>query len=361
MNQKRVPAVPIRLDPLVPLGRVAPPHSAGNFRSFRSRSPLRLALAFRPALAIAAGLTLTAGCNLEDHGVVEPSSPPDIRAYVTGEAATNIDPTGHFILEGPQAPDDLPMINAERVRALAIAEMKTYGRFFLPQYEKEHGAPIDLKSLEAGPRILFVQTPYARVPDGYHPTLRQLFAPVYLVTFLQRGRPVITSAVSAYTTEAIIDSEGDVRLGMGGAEFFTRGIPHDTTQQAPPPRISAEHAVELAGRRTGARITRTPELVQQVYPASPTDPLWRLELDRPVQAHRGRGTQPEAVHTLYVSGGRKLLIPARAQPTASHFDAIRLGPDGRPAGREIVEVPVRPGRITLFEEVTLSPLDAPGA
>jgi hypothetical protein len=164
-----------------------------------------------------------------------------------------------------------------------------------------------------------------------------------------------------YAIEAIIDSEGDVRLGMGGAEFFTRGIPHDTTQQAPPPRISAEHAVELAGRRTGARITRTPELVQQVYPASPTDPLWRLELDRPVQAHRGRGTQPEAVQTLYVSGGRKLLIPARAQPTASHFDAIRLGPDGRPAGREIVEVPVRPGRMTLFEEVTLSPLDAPGA
>jgi hypothetical protein len=335
--------------------------SAGDIRSFGSRSPVRLALAFRRALAIAAGLTLAAGCGSEDYGVVEPSSPPDIRAYVTAEAATNIDPTGHFILEGPQAPDDLPMIDAERARALAIAEMKTYHRFFLPQYEKEHGAPIDLKSLEVDPRILFVQTPYARVPDGYHPTLRQLFAPVYLVTFLQRGRPVITSAVSAYTTEAIIDSEGHVRLGMGGAEFFTRGIPHDTTQQAPPPRISAERAVELVGRRTGARITRTPELVRQFHPESPTDPLWRLELDRPVHVRRVQGMEHEAVHTLYVSGGRKLLIPARAQPTASHFDAIRLGPDNLPVGREIVEVPVRPGRITLFEEVTLSPLDAPGA
>lgn len=51
---------------------------------------------------------------------------PDVRGWVTGEAATQLDSDGHFILPAPAPPGAEPIISEERAELLAIAFIRTF-------------------------------------------------------------------------------------------------------------------------------------------------------------------------------------------------------------------------------------------
>jgi hypothetical protein len=307
-------------------------------------------------------VALLTACNWDDTSpTAAPQTPPNILPYVTESAAQSLNAKGEFILAPARAPADLPILTPGRARELAVAEMKTFGHHFRPGYERAHGAPVDLSSLKADPEVLFVETSYERFPDGYIRTERNYFGPYYLVTFRSRGIPVVTSAVSAYAVELDVDETGRLRIGndAGGNAFATRGIPLDSTQRNPPPRISAEQAVELVGRRTGARTARTPRLAAVRYPGgftleSPTEALWQLELDREVSVRATKGTRSTRTRALFVRGDRKLLVPAEVQPTVFRVPAFRADANGFPIKPgEQVDLRILAGQPTIFEEVTL--------
>jgi len=328
------------------------PHTVACWRTLPPRNPVGALMA----------VALLTACNWDDTSpTAAPPPPPNILPYVTESAAQGLNAKGEFDLAPARAPADLPILTPGRARELAIAEMKTFGHHFRPGYERAHGAPVDLSSLKADPEVLFVQTSYERFPDGYIRTMRNYFGPFYLVTFRSRGIPVVTSAVSAYAVELDVDETG--RLlginGAGGASFVTSGIPLDSTQRNPPPRISAEQAVELVGRRTGARTARTPRLAAVRYPRSftlesPTEALWQLELDREVPVRASRGTRSVRTRTLFVRGDRTLLVPAEVQPTVFRAPAFRADANGLPIKPgEQVDLRILAGQPTIFEEVTL--------
>ncbi|HEX8246308.1 MAG TPA: hypothetical protein VF541_22585, partial [Longimicrobium sp.] len=94
---------------------------------------------------------------------------PNVTNHVTGNALAHIDAAGHFVLEAPRAPDDLPIISPERARELAAAFLRTWGESHAGVWEHQRGAPISTGTLQVASRIYFAASPHGRFPDGYHP------------------------------------------------------------------------------------------------------------------------------------------------------------------------------------------------
>jgi hypothetical protein len=276
------------------------------------------------------------------------AAPPEIHRFVTAEAAATLGADGRFALAAPAAPDDRPIISAQRAGELALASVRTWGPSLHRAWERESGRPIDLSNLRVGPRIFFARTPYGRFPDGYHPAFARTYGPYYLVTLYSGADPVLLIAVAAYNEEARIDEKGFVHRPVNsGAEFFSMGLPAQSDEFQ---LVSPEAAVEEVGRATGARVTATPELVRLGMPYHPATAVWKLTLDRdvPVQA-RGRGTA-HRVRELYVGPvrSRRLLRAVRGSARSERTGAIANTPDDR---IDPVDVPILADETVSFEAV----------
>ncbi|HEX8208889.1 MAG TPA: hypothetical protein VF584_01785 [Longimicrobium sp.] len=308
---------------------------------------------FRPSkLALFVALAFASACG--DAGITEPGSTEDVRPFVTGAASASVDAQGLFVFPTPVSPSALQILTPERARELAEAHVRTDGPNFEKDWEKERGAGIDLATLRADPRVLYVPTPFSLMPEGYHRSYTRELGPYYLVRMTSGREVVLYIAVAAYATEVAIDADGKTQrpaLGRGG-EFVVHPIARDTAQYR---MFTPEQAAILAGRMTGVRVSEIPVLVQQQKPYSPTISLWRLTLERPVRVRAAQSARSLDVSEIYIDALRssRLQIPVLNQPTSDTIFALRARPDGSliNSDPERLLIPILAGAPTHFEPV----------
>lgn len=301
-------------------------------------------------------LLLLMGCERSagpPTGIVGP--PPDIGAYVVGEAAAALTPGGTFPYAGPQRDRGETIISPERAGEQALAYVRAFSQFFHKNWEKEAGRSIHLPSLRVHPRVFYAEAPYGRFPEGpFHPAYRKVFGPVYMVTLTDGRSPVLLVGVSAYNTDVSIDDRGlVVTPQVGGSEFVSFGISNDTSIYT---HFTPERAVERVARRTGARVSSPPHLLQVSAFHHPALAVWRVPLDRAVRVRPAQGGAEKAVSELYLNGRGEYLIPAADQPRGDtqHF---LVGPPWDPRNRRTMEatVPIAPGSATEWLSVIPEP------
>jgi hypothetical protein len=302
-------------------------------------------------------LTLACAAACDGSRITEPSPPPDVRPFVTGAAAANLDAAGLFVYADPQPPDTIPMLSSSRARELAIADVRTWAPVYRSDWEQARGSAIDVNTLSADPRVYYVPTPYGAVPDGFHRSYTREFGPHYLVRMVSRSDVVLVVSVAAYATEVTIDESGQTHrppLGRGG-EFFEFPLPADTT---PFRLLSPEEAVVYVGRLTGARTKEVPQLVQLGMPYSAIASLWKLSLDRTVRVRTVDSQATRDVTELYIGPerGYRLNVAAPTQPVVHTEPAFLANPDGSSSDKmETLTVPILDGVPTEFERVTIAP------
>lgn len=287
-------------------------------------------------------------------GITGPGQIPDVRPYVTGAAAENLGDDALFVFPTPMSPSGLPIITPERARELAASDVLSFGPALIKHWEEERGRSIDISRLRPEARVFFASSPYALVPDGYHPATRRVLGPYFLVRMGTGSGPEVIEAVSAYNTDVIIKENGKLDLPeLSGMHFVTAGIPLDSPRAGHPSPLTPEHAVVLVSRLTGARVSMVPELMQIEFPHGPLYAVWKLTLEKPVRVRTAGGSRNVETTTLYLGRvqGRELLIPAAEQPVSRSVLVTRIGPGGEDLGHEMIHVPVL--RATVFEPVTV--------
>lgn len=271
---------------------------------------------------------------------------PDVKPYVTEQVAKQLTPEGRFQLALARAPDDIPIITAERARELARGYLRSWGPASVPRWAWERGGSLDPGAITPASRIYFAQTPLGRIPDDlYHPAIRRIYGPMYIVPLESGGEVVTLLCISAYSTDVEINSRGLIETPrLGGSFFFSKAV-------APNPRdprfhfvaVSPEEAVKHVAEQTGARVTEVPELVLLAgyHPASAA---WRIKLDRPARVRRialptppgvvlpAPDATPFAVSELYVANNYILTVPSNNQPPHKRIN-YPTGP-GEPRGQQ---------------------------
>jgi hypothetical protein len=301
-----------------------------------------------------AAVLLAPACG--DSGITDPGTIQDVRPYVTGTAAASLNGKGLFVFPPPASPSALQIMTPERARELAEAYVRTDGAFYKEDWEKWRGARIDLASLRADPRVLYVQSPFGLVPEGYHRSYTRELGPHYLVRMMSGREWVLYIAISAYAIEIEIDAAGKIQrppIGRGG-EFGVQPISSDTTYAQ---IFTPEQATILAGHLSRVRVSEVPVLVQQQMPYSPTISLWKVKLERPVRVHAAQSARTLDVSEVYIGPQKalRLQIPLPNQPTSDTILAFRAGPDGGLIGSnpDRLLIPILGGAPTQFEAVTV--------
>jgi len=310
---------------------------------------------FRPAtLALLVAVALAPACG--DPGITDAGTTEDVRPHVTGAAAASLDSEGLFVFPTPVSPSALEIMTPSRARELADAHVRTAGAFFKEDWEEGRGARIDLASLRAAPRVLYVPTPYGLMPEGYHRSYTRELGPHYLVRMMSGREFILYIAVAAYATEIGIDAAGNTQrppFGRGG-EFGVHPIAPDTTHYR---MFTPEQAAILAGRLTGVRVSEVPVLVQQRKPYSPTISLWKVTLERPVRVRAPQSARSLDVSEVYIGPQKafRLQIPVLNQPTSDTIFAFRARPDGSliDSDPDRLVIPILGGAPTHFEPVTV--------
>jgi hypothetical protein len=316
------------------------------------RLPVRFISArFRRFATAAVVAALLAGCrdDLTPTAVIDP--PASLREHVTGAAAQSINAQGYFEFTKPAAPSTVPILGPDHAAELAKAYVRTWRDFIRGPLEKDRGGPIPFDQLQPG-RVFFAQTPFGVVPDGFHPTYRNIYGPYYLVTMVHGREPVLIISVAAYATYEQIDERGYLKPTVrGGGEF-------DHSAIALRPRVGTgfqpnfpEQAVERIGRASGARASHVPELVRRADPVRPGDSrarfwapaqsLWRLRLDREIEVTSTiPGGRRSRVQELFVGAFDQLLIPAETQLSVQRHEARLLGDSLTIGGAGFLEIPI---------------------
>jgi hypothetical protein len=302
-------------------------------------------------------LSLNAACDRQDARATSPTAAtPNLQRFLTGSAAQNLDAHGEFMFSAASPEPGVPAITSERAGELALSFARTWGKFYERQWAEDRGGPIQLKSLEVAPRIFYAESPYGRFPDGYHPAFRRAFGPWYVVTLTSGGDPVLRVAVSAYNTDLGIDARGKlVEPLVGGNDFEAIAISQGSAGWFHP--VSPERAVAHVGLRSGARTVATPELTLRYmsqHPVNAADAVWKLSLDRAIQVRSVDKGRRAEVRTLYVGSEDRLYVPTPDQPSTHRTTALRYDAQGNPMGSAPVEVPIKRGMATDFEEVVLT-------
>jgi hypothetical protein len=289
------------------------------------------------------------GCDVQKPELTQPrASPPDISAYVTGDAARHLRAGGRFDIDNAAPDASGPTIDAARAADLALAFVRTFAHVEQRWWEEERGGGIDVSALRADPRIYLARTPYDPLPPGrLHPAYRRGFGSYYIVRLLSGQEPVLAVAVSALDTDVGIDRDGKVLLpAFGGNEFVVNGISLDATRFRP---NVPEEAVERVGARFGVRVDRTPELVLRGRGWSPLGALWKLSLEHEVSVRGKDRAFTAGTREIYVGPGGTMFVPGPRQP-ASWRGNVMVGPPF-PGPMTTVDVPVRPGVQAEFEPV----------
>lgn len=254
------------------------------------------------------------------------------------------------------APGEVPIISEERARELAWAWLQNWRAILQTPMERDHGGPIDWNSLRPG-RAFFARTPYAPVPERYHPGLRHHLGPRYVILFHDGAEPVLVVSVAAYTTEARVDERGRMLTPVQhGGEVLVSALSPSPASGFGLQVNLPEQAVAQVGRATGARTARVPELMLRgdstLFIFDPALAVWKVQLDRDVGVRRrANSTATVRVHELYVGPNGKVFIPRPTQPAEIQFVApLRRAPTEQRVYEPMTLMALPP---VLFDEVTL--------
>lgn len=278
---------------------------------------------------------------------------PRVASFVTGAAASALRPNGEFLLDRAESPDGTPIISEKRAGDLAMAYVRSFARSYHGAWSRQRGSPIDLTTLAVGPRIYFAHTPYGAFPSGFHPALRRVYGPYYLVTLESNGAPVIMMAVSAYNTDVDIDSRGQIELPrLNGMGFIHMGIPVSASRYR---LLSPEEAVSTAFESAHVRVTNPPQLVLIGHRASPLLAVWKLNLEHDVPTKVRGGNAERAIRTIMVSPRMKDRFQRadEAQPSTDAGSGPRVTADGMLGAVAPFVVTIPSGRNVKFNTVEL--------
>ena len=281
-----------------------------------------------------------------------------LQQFLTGNAAARLDANGRFLLASPESPHGVPMITPDRAKDLATAFLRTWGRSHRRIWEAQRGAPIDVGSLRASPRVYFAQTPHGPLSGVHDGAYQRPVGPWYIVHFLHGGDPVIGVAVSAYSTDLKIRNGVIVQPRDGGNYFVSRGVAAGPGDRAPYVPVSPEDAVEAVSKRTGAKVQSVPELVVRSAGWSPLRSQWRIVLDQEVEvlvrraADRTGPGERRRVRELFLGPGAVLSVPAPGQQGSIRLPVQSFsGNRESPVASVFIEVPTRPQMAVEFDQV----------
>lgn len=281
---------------------------------------------------------LLAACN--DQG----SDPPpldsgDIRTFVTAEVAQQLAPEGSFPLLPPD-PEPYPQISRERGAEIALAWARTYGRFFRPYLERDHGRRIDFDALRVVSPVWYAGAVYEPVPANVHPGYRNAFGPHYILYLGSEGEPVLGVSVAAFA-QSYVDAKGLLAdPARSGNEVIAYGVPPGWGFSMP---VSPEQAVRIVGTASGARAAEPPDLINPHRDYHPYHAKWKVSLERPVAVRTRAGGGTRTTREIYVGSRGELLVPRTVQPNEGGRLLLENG--GQHDLRRRVERPV------LFEAV----------
>jgi hypothetical protein len=263
-----------------------------------------------------------AACTDAGRAPTQIGAPIDVRAFVTSEVASSLDPQGFFVF--PDMPGDATHISAARAREIAAAEVATFESFNRTSLEKQRGAPIDLAALRVEPRVFYAESPYIQdIPSDVHPAIRKYAGPYYIVTLSDQSGPVLSAAISAYDTDVAISNGLIVLAKRNGGDFRVQAV--RTSAGLP---IAPEHAARIASEALHVPISAVPVLILPSNSYVPQVARWRLQLQRPVSVRGARSGRVADVQTVYVGFTGELLTPRGdgATPVGRPNPATRLDP-----------------------------------
>jgi hypothetical protein len=325
---------------------------------------------YRRILVIAFSIPIVA-CQ-DPTGPAAPSTVPDVRPYVTGEALAALDHRGRFVFPTPSATDGKPTLDpteAHRVAAVLLrdfvvaptVEFPCHGGFSCStprqDLEKQACGPIAWSQVVLRPEWYYGETPYTiagELPANVH----NHFGPKYYYTVFDRGVRLATVVVATRAANLVVGSNGRLEWSsVRGGEFDFYVIPCRSDAAVPP---LAEEAVRFAAIETDRKVTRLPLLLNPGRRVGAGGARWRIVLDLPVQVVGRIDGLVRAVDTIYVSvwpnsteptlpatTGLRLMVPAEHQPTAEAIMVLRSGV------WEVVELPRVPDRPIDYIEVSV--------
>lgn len=262
----------------------------------------------RALLVAASACFLMVACD-DAAGPENPVSsvPPDVRAWVTGEAAAQLDPDGHFILPAPAPSNTGPIISEERAECLAMAFIRTFlwsddavpgFEPLIQELEREHGRQIDWRRVKPRrERMYYAASAHEELPADVPLYLRRAFGPAYLIPLEFEGFEVTLLTVAAHSTDTSIDDDDTIVFPTSsGGEFTWSGIPWSVRNWVP---ISPEEAVEIVATTTDARVIRVPRLTRIAY-SHPPLAKWEVVLEQPVTLRVSETGELRTTDTVYL-------------------------------------------------------------
>jgi hypothetical protein len=272
----------------------------------------RLQLLRSGFLFIAAGTILGAsfGCDepLRPDSIGEDR--PDIREWVTGRAAANLNSLGHFVLPDPIPLGSVPIISPRFSTELARGWIHTWiwnpneglvpgGAQLRATLEAEHGGSIQFSNLKVHESAYqFAYSPLEELPQTVPMFVHRAFGPHFLIPIYSHDRPVIFLAVAAHSTDIGIDSAGQIVMPRhSGGEFFSIGVSSRSASLVP---LWPETAVQAVATKTGARVVDVPELIQPSDGFAHQFARWRLRLDRNIRVRTAREGDELVISELFV-------------------------------------------------------------
>lgn len=280
-------------------------------RSFRF--PLTLS-------ATAAVIALVAACD-QQTAAPQALLPGDLRTFVTAELASQLTPEGRLPLAGPE-PEPYPQITREKAAEIAIAWARTYGRYFRPYLESDHGRSIDFDALDVVSPVWYAAAVYEPAPPEAHPAYRHAFGPHYLLYLGNRGEPVLGVSVAAFARSSI-DSLGKLEDPVeSGNEVIAYGVPPGWGFSLP---VSAEQAARIAAEASGARVVAAPQLMNPHRDYHPYWARWKVSLDRAVSARPRSGAPVRATREVYVGRHGVLELPLAVQQDVGDRFPLQAG------------------------------------
>lgn len=240
---------------------------------------------------LSAVLVAAGACRGVEPGVA-PVPPTSAVPFVTADVQGALNASGQFVLQHGALSATYPEITESRAQQLALGLLRRFGDSWRDMLNHDRGGVVHLASLQPCAHAFYAATPYDSPPEGTHPFVRKVNGPQWLVPLCSGGVEEVLIAVSAYATDAALDSRG--RLSQAGlANFFAQGIPLGVTVP-----ISPEYAAEAASHLSGRKVSAVPYLLMRPHPYGGAFAVWQIELEAPARLHAA--TRTRSLSELYV-------------------------------------------------------------
>jgi hypothetical protein len=265
---------------------------------------------------------------------------PDIRSWVTGDAASALNSSGHFVFAASPPASSASDIGPDRAKDLAIAFFRMFaapdivlGSSIVEEWTREHGH-FNINDVYMARPVYFGESPYAPLPDSLPSYIRNYLAPRFITYYAVDNRIIGTNAVSVLNSDLRIDN-GRIEFGrVGGEEFHINVVPKFLGYTNP---ITPERAVEVVGKSTGAKTKHVPELLLPHRRLGRMFARWRLVLDRKIPVTGDSTGLAFLTDTVYVGTAG----PSAFTGAPANHEQIWIALPDQP-GREIIpyQVPI---------------------